>query len=356
MKRAYSGVDLHFLLKELELENSKIEKIYQFGKKEFIFRLYTKKGKRHLRIDLEGNVHVTYKNYQGPKKPPEYVLFLRKHLNNARIRKVYQKGLERILVLEIETKTKKYELIFELFGGGNVVLVSEEMIIHPLETQVFKDRKIKSKEKYLFPPSQLDIKTMSAEKAEKILLESNDKIGKFLATDFGLGGIYSDEIITRAKINKDSEVKDCKKIVVLIKNLLAEEISAHVSQENAYPIELETVKTQKKYDSFSLALDEFFELKKPKKEQAQKSKAKNKYETIILAQEKRAKKLKEEAEEAQKKGEFIYEKYQDFKLLLDKIKELQKNHSLTEIEEILKQNKFVKSIDKKNKKINLEFK
>jgi predicted ribosome quality control (RQC) complex YloA/Tae2 family protein len=354
MKRPFSGLDLHYLIRELQcIVDGKIEKIYQFDKREFIFRIYTPSGKKHLRINLDGMIHLTNKNYVGPKTPPGYVTFLRKYLTNTRIRKVYQKGLERLLVLEIETKTEKYELIFEIFNPGNVILVKEGIIIHPLEMQTFKTRAIKSKTNYEFPPSQTNVKDLTVKEIEELLSQSEETIGKFLATGLSLGGLFSDEIILRAKINKDSKAKENKALAKKIKEFLEEPINAFVANESAFPIQLETIKPEEKYKTFSEALDTFYIVKEQTKKDVKV--VKNKFGSIILAQEKRVRQLEKEADEAQKQGEFIYERYQDFKKLLDTINELKKTKSLIEIEEILKQNKFVKNIDKKNKIINLEF-
>ena len=53
MKEELSALDLHFLIQEFKiLETGRIDKIYQWGKEEFVFRVYTKEGKKHLRISL----------------------------------------------------------------------------------------------------------------------------------------------------------------------------------------------------------------------------------------------------------------------------------------------------------------
>ncbi len=354
MKRPFSGVDLNFLVRELELTDGKIEKIYQFEKKEFIFRIYTPQAKKHLRIVLGETCHLTQKKYTGPKTPKGYVVFLRKYLTNARIRKVKQIGLERILVFEIETKTEKFELILEMFSPGNAILVKDGLVMHPLERQSFNTRDVKSKAKYEYPPSQTNLFSMSQKELEDHMKNSDLPLGKYLAVELSLGGVYSEEIVARSGLKKEAKANESFKVAKIVKEFFEEEINAHVSLGSAYPLEMKTVKTEKKYESFSSALDTFYN--PTHKPAEKKSVRKDKYQVMISAQEKRIKKLEEQSELALKKGEFIYEKYQEFQKLLSAVEELKKKHSWIEIEEILKENKFVKKIDKKNKILHLEFK
>jgi len=356
MKRPFSGLDLHFLIKELKslgIEGGKIEKIYQLEKREFIFRIYTPNKKMHLRVDLDSFVHLTEKNYVTPKTPPGYAVFLRKYLTNARIKNIELKGLERLFFIEIETKTVSYKLIFELFNPGNVILTKEDIILNPLERQSFKTRIVKSKDKYEYPPDQIDIKNIAEEELKNMFLKHDGTIGKFLATDLGFGGLNSDEIIKRCDFKKDEPTKNCTIAIKEIKKLLDEKITPYICEGDAYPVILKTKKPEKEYETFSSALDLFFEIKEKKQEKQKKSE--DKFDVVIKAQEKRAKNLEKEAIESQRQGEFLYEKYQEFQTLINKVNELKKTHSWIEIEEILKENKYVKNIDKKNKIINLEF-
>lgn len=355
MKRPFSGIDLHFLIQELDIENSKIEKIYQFDKREFIIRLYTQNGKKHLRINLDGMVHLTQKKYEGPKMPTGYVVFLRKYLTNTRITKIKQVGLERILIFEIESKTEKYELIFELFNPGNIILTKENIIMHPLERQSFKTREIKSKIEYVLPPKQLSVFDITKEEFEETIKDTKDTLGKFVATQLGFGGMYSEDFIQKNNLNKESNPQKNKNLYEQIKDYLTQKIDAYTDKENAYPIKIQELKELEKKETFSQALDTFFKIKE-KKEQQLKENKKSKFEVVIQSQKKRAQKLEEQANEAQKKGEYIYEKYTAFKTLLDTINEMKKNKSLDEIELELKKYDFFKKIDKKNKTIELEFK
>ena len=75
----------------------------------------------------------------------------------------------------------------------------------------------------------------------------------------------------------------------------------------------------------------------------------------IEIQEKRLLELEKEIVDNQAKGDFIYQNYGSFSELLKKIKELRTSNSLDELEELLKKNSKFKELNKKEKKIVLEF-
>jgi predicted ribosome quality control (RQC) complex YloA/Tae2 family protein len=53
METEMSSLEMHFMLRELkQIEGSKVEKIYQWNRDEFIFKLHNKSGKYNLRIKL----------------------------------------------------------------------------------------------------------------------------------------------------------------------------------------------------------------------------------------------------------------------------------------------------------------
>ena len=106
MVKSLSALEIHYLLKELQfLVDSKIDKIYNPSKKELILQFYVStKGKFQLKVD-EKSIYLTQKF--PAKAPSEFCMYLRKKLNNARLRKIGQLGFERIISLQLETKEGK---------------------------------------------------------------------------------------------------------------------------------------------------------------------------------------------------------------------------------------------------------
>ena len=102
-----SSTLLYFLTKELKvLEGGKIEKIYQIGKENIIFRIYNDKQKYNLRVHAPEFVCLTTQEFNTPQIPPGFCMFLRKYLTNARIEIIEQKEFERILQITFTTKTE----------------------------------------------------------------------------------------------------------------------------------------------------------------------------------------------------------------------------------------------------------
>lgn len=358
MKTEISALDLYFLAKEFKvIEAGKIEKVYQWGKEDFIFRLFTPNGKKHLRINMSGLIYFTEKKYKGPTLPPGYCSFLRKYLINAAIKKVYQKGFEKILIIEFESfKYGEMHLIIELLKPANIILCKKEetqlTIMSPLDGHKFKDRIIRGKAKYEFPPEQLDIISLKEEELADILSKSDKVSVKALAIDLGLGGIYAEEIVKRLNLKKDSKIEHPDIISKEVKKLLKEKVFANTKENEIFPIKMVSKPSENNYDSFSQAIDSII----PKiKQEVEEDTGEKKEDSIIKTQNKRLIQLEEEILENQKAGEYIYEHYQEFETLLKKVNELRKEKSFKEIKEILKQNKNFKELNEKEKKIIFEF-
>ena len=353
MAQDLSSVDTHFIVRELqELVSSKVEKVYQDGNL-FFFKLFTRKGKQKLRIIIPGIINITSKEHSFPMALQGFSAFLRKYLTNTIINKVYQKDFERIIIFEFDTKEHgELSLIIELFKPGNMMLCKKDgIIINPLTRKSFKDRKVAAREKYEFPPPQDNIKDASPDEILKVQKQSGMSIVKTLAMRFGLGGIYSEEVLERAGVQKDkTEIsdEDAKKIFLSVKELLNEEIKPFSIDGKIYPVSMKSmVSKEAEFSCFSEAIDSIdLEAKQEKQE---------KKKPLSDVQEKRILELEKEIVENQKTGEFIYENYQEFSKLLSYVKEMRKTKHLKEINEALKQNKHFKELNEKEKKIILEF-
>ena len=146
-----SALELRYLIREIQsIISAKVDKIYMPDKREIDIRLHVPgTGKRILRIVLPGLVYLSEQRQDYPTDPHGFAMFLRKRLGGARVREISQHGSERIMKILFETKEEKYLMIIELFSKGNVILCDEELnILNPLERQIWKDRAVKSKEKY----------------------------------------------------------------------------------------------------------------------------------------------------------------------------------------------------------------
>lgn len=357
-----SALDLYFLSKEFQsLTNGKVEKVYQF-EEDFIIRFFCFGEKKALRIDLkQGICYFTQKKFTAPRFPPSYCTFLRKYLTSAKVLKVYQKDFDRVLVIDFSSKLGELSLIVEFFGEGNILVAKKEeenlMVIHPFKRQKLKDRSIQSKSEYIFPSPQTNLFELTYEDLLKLISGSQKDVVRFLASDLGLGGDYAEEICSKLKVSKTDSLDklNSKKLFSLLEDIKALDSKGFVAEGKFTCLNFKKEKARE-FNSLSEAIDSTIDFAKVEKEtQKEEKKSKDKLQKIVDMQSKRVEDLLKEAEDNKKIGEFIYEKYSEFDLLLRKANELLKTKSIKEVEELLLQNSKIKSIDKKNKKINLEF-
>src|SRR3989338_7580165 len=95
-------------------------------------------------------------------------LYLRKKLLGARIRKLEQKGFERIVEIEIEKQEGKLSLFIELFGKGNIILVKDNKILSAVEQQKWADRSVMPGNDYIFPNKPINFLKMDEEQFREL--------------------------------------------------------------------------------------------------------------------------------------------------------------------------------------------
>ena len=131
------AICLSALARELRprLEGAKIDKVQQPERDMLLLTLRTPQGGARLLIAAgTGNarVHLTEAGFENPAEPPMFCMLLRKHLVGARIAALTQPANERLLVLELESRSElgdiaSKQLIVEMIGrSSNVILVGPD--------------------------------------------------------------------------------------------------------------------------------------------------------------------------------------------------------------------------------------
>ncbi len=368
MKKEISALDLYYLVKEFQvLIDGKINQVYQ-NADEFLFQFHVPStGKKMLKISLPSLIYLTNYKEEFPDTPPGYCQFLRKYLKNTRVRKIEQKNFERIIEITFESKDKILILIIELFSKGNIILCNEDYkIMSPFKNQNWKDRTIRGGTEYEFPPKQINSSELSEKEFQTIIEESEkDSLVKILAMDLNLGGIYSEELCFRSKLNKEKKEFSKKELSALYKHfkeLLEIKLEPNFCDEEIFPFNLlmSEQKDREFFETFNQVLDEKLTNKtiKTHKETQEKKKTTktDKVLEIINQQEQTIKGMGISADENQKKGEFIYEHYEEIKDILLQMNKAREKLSWKEIKEKLKGNKKIKSINEKEATITIELK
>ncbi|MBI4447508.1 NFACT family protein [Candidatus Woesearchaeota archaeon] len=310
-----SSLEIGCVVKELQtLVGSKLNRVYQPTKEEVVLSFHkTSHGKIMLRVIPTNALFITNFKKESPKNQFSFCMFLRKRIQNARLMSILQKNFERIVEFCFETKEAKYYLIVELFSKGNIILCDEKFVIlSALSVQHWKDRIIKAGETYKYPPkASKNIFELSLEEFKKDVKESvKESLVKILAADFGLGGLYAEEICKRAGIDKNKK-EHLEKVYEVIQTIRELEIKASLYKEEAAPFEMAIFEEEpQKFPTFNEALNSYysrFEYKKEEKDVYQKKIAEQ--EHILGMQKEQLANFEKSIEENREKGDLIYKNY-----------------------------------------------
>ncbi len=369
MKTQLTSLEIHYLVKELEeLIEGKIDKIYQPSKEEILLQFHLpNKGRKILKIPV-GKVPYLTEEKEEQQEPPSFCMQMRKHIGNARLRKIEQKESERIIEFEFEKKEGIKKLYVELFSKGNVILTDDKnIIIMALQRQEFRDRSVKPKEEYKYPRKELNFFELKEDDLFTLIRNSKkDSIVTCLAVDLGLGGTYAEEAclisgISKYNMPEEFGEAEAKSLLDAIVSLTKQELDPQIVKDGQKVVDIvpfrmkvyETLENQPS-SSFNEALNKHLnqgskEAKSPYERQIQKIK------DIIERQRTHIKGMEESEENQRKLAEIIYENYGTINEVITEVNKASKKYSWEEIKEKLTGHKIVKEIDAKEKKVVLEF-
>ena len=232
MKKEMSSFDVRSVVTEMAyLEDAHLDKIYQWGAGNVLFRINTKDGKKDLFFQDKKWLYLAPDRPDTPVTPTSFATFLRKYLTNARIGKTTQAGFDRIILMEVFKAEGGYQLIFELFGGGNVLLVQDGRIVNCLTQRTFRDRITRPGEPYVMPQERFNPLTADEKQFATVFRSSAGDTVRTLATVNNLGGQYAEEVCLRAGIAKNTLVKDVTDDAVAKIYEALEDIVTHVKEQ-----------------------------------------------------------------------------------------------------------------------------
>jgi len=340
MQRRLSSFDIYVIVSELqELTESRIDKIYQLTRDELLIRVknIATKQKESIFIRNGDLICLTQKQFDIPLKPTTFAMTLRKYLLNGIITSVTQHESDRIIKLNISKKEGEYTIVIEFFSDGNIILVSPDgKIIYPLISQQWAHRKVRRKEPYMPPPSQINPFDITKEEFATILKNSKADLVRTLAVNGNLSGPIAEEICTRAGISKNSKInelsdQDIGTVFVALSEFLelfkTKKIQPTLIKKDGKTIDLLPFKF-KSYDhfdneetaSFTRALEQFIDIKKPKKQKPGKIEEKiGKLQRQLIQQEETVEELQKKIKRKKIEGDLIYLNFQQCEQLLQGI-------------------------------------
>ena len=214
-KRELSSIDLAALVTELNrYEGAKVDKAYLYD--DDLLRLKLRdfdRGRVELMIEV-GDVKRAHAAdpdnvADAPGRPPNFAKMLRNRLSGADFAGVEQYEFDRILTFEFEREDQNTTLVAELFGQGNVAALDETgEVIGALSTVRLKSRTVAPGSQYEYPASRLNPLDVSRGAFDRHMRESDSDVVRTLATQLNLGGLYAEEVCTRAGVPKETPIEE----------------------------------------------------------------------------------------------------------------------------------------------------
>ncbi|MFD1686761.1 ribosome rescue protein RqcH [Halobellus litoreus] len=359
-KRELTSVDLAALVTELNrYEGAKVDKAYLYGDDLLRFRMRDfDRGRVELILEVGDTkrAHVADPDHvpDAPGRPPNFAMMLRNRLSGADFAGVEQFEFDRILVFEFERDDEDTRIVVELFGQGNVAVLDETgEVVQSLETVRLKSRTVAPGAQYEFPSSRLDPLTVGYEAFVRNMADSDTDVVRTLATQLNLGGLYAEEVCTRAGVEKTTPIGDATEeefralhdaLDDLRTRLRSGEFDPRVYVDDdgavvdATPFPLKEHEREgldsQAYDSFNEALDEYFyrleteeasEAEEPGSARPDFQAEIEKKKRIIDQQEGAIEGFEQQAETERRRAELLYANYDLVDEVLSTVREARGN-------------------------------
>lgn len=199
-----------------ELLNSKIYKVFMPNPHALLLLVRRTRDTNALLADMNGGSPALYIPEQlpeNPETPPTFCMLLRKHLEEGRITRITQSGLDRIITLEIDmlgasSKIITKKLIFELTGkNSNIILTQDDIIIDSLKhigAAQSSYRSIQPGKPYVAPPPQSGLNLLTASPADIVqtanAVPAASFLKAFIGATTGIGKATAQELLQAADI------------------------------------------------------------------------------------------------------------------------------------------------------------
>jgi len=177
------GFSMHPLIAELNqsLAGSRIDKIAQPNKQTILLTLRQPGQTFTLHISINAQnpvINLIEHTMENPPEPPIFCMVLRKQIEGGRIAQIRQHGLDRLVLIDIDTigaggilLTKSF--VIELMGKySNMILVQEQRIIDSLRKVGRSNSRVRLVLPgcdYALPPNQDKLNILTAAPADIIL-------------------------------------------------------------------------------------------------------------------------------------------------------------------------------------------
>ena len=214
-KRELTSVDCAALVRELgAYEGAKVDKAYLYG--EDLLRLKLRdfeRGRLELLVEVgdpkRAHLSAPERVPDAPGRPPNFAMMLRNRISGADFAGVEQFEFDRILTFHFEREDGDTHIVAELFGDGNIAVCDGNYeVVGCLETVRLKSRTVAPGALYDYPSSRFNPMDVDRETFDARMEGSDTDVVRTLATQLNFGGLWAEELCTRAGVEKTVDIAD----------------------------------------------------------------------------------------------------------------------------------------------------
>ena len=220
---AFDAFFLSAVLEEVRTRciGARVEKIHQPARDTIIVHLRCQEGREKLLFAANPTaprLHLTAASPENPAQPPMFCMLLRKHLEEGRITKKTQSGLDRVITMEISSigsarQIISKQLIFELTGkNANIIFVSEGVILDSLKhigKALSSYRQILPGLAYIAPPPQDGLNILTSAPVDIAAAAQNQPLPPqkaLIAATTGIGQYTAGQLLKFAGITAEGGI------------------------------------------------------------------------------------------------------------------------------------------------------
>ena len=199
-----------------ELVGGKIYRIFMPTPHSLLLQIRRDRDTTALLADFGGGspaLYIPERLPENPEVPPALCMLLRKHLEEGRIAKLSQSGMDRVITMEVDllgasSKIITKKIIFELTGkNSNIIILQEGVILDSLKhvnAAQSSYRTILPGKEYLTPPPQegLNLLTEAPQAIARAVAQqpAANLTKALISTTTGLGKFTAVELLARADV------------------------------------------------------------------------------------------------------------------------------------------------------------
>ena len=248
------GFSMRPLVRELNaaLAGGRIDKITQPNKQQVIFSVRQPGQNFLLQVSINSqnpSAHLLGKNRENPPEPPVFCMVLRKQLETGRIASIRQHGLDRLLLMDVDslaaggrivTKT----LVIELMGKySNIILVQDGIILDALRKIGANNSRVRTVlpgDTYELPPQQAKLDLLEGDRdaiMARIQSDPEQRLDKaILSACMGFGPVSAKEACFGAGLAPSTRIRDLEDVDFAAVRQALDEIAAAASAKHPEPV------------------------------------------------------------------------------------------------------------------------